>query len=324
MRRLFLLVALLTVFSSAAMAQLQPAMPQFLADHKARGAQVYYLGKYDILDGWALVRTGQPEFYYSTPGSNALVMGLLFDKAGNLLTAEQLKALPRTQDGGLVDMMADQLQKPAELPTPDAALSQPVPSTLPPVEPTPAQTPVVTAPAVAPVPAPAPVAGVPAAAVSNEVIADTPANQMFAQVRSGAAVLLGNSAAPSFYAFVDPNCPHCQRFLKEVEPYVNAGTVSVKLLPVGFDEPSKKQAAFALGTADGGARFVGYAKGDMDLLPVREGLNTEAVMRNVNIMETWMLNATPIVVYKSAAGQVKIVKGRPVDLAGAVKDLTGK
>ena len=56
----------------------------------------------------------------------------------------------------------------------------------------------------------------------------------------------GSASVPTFYAFIDPNCPHCQQFLREVEPYVTGGKVAVHMIPVGYDDRSRKQAAFAL------------------------------------------------------------------------------
>lgn len=302
--RHLILAAVLVLTSLPAFAQNTPSMPKPLADHKARGAQVYYLGRYDILEGWVMIRAGQPEFYYSTPGSNAIVMGLLFSPDGELITTSQLEKLPL--DTGLADMMTPATPPAAQVAAPAAAAPAP-------------QTP---APAATPTPAAAPPA---AASVADELVPNTPANKMYLEVQAAGQVVFGEPGKPAFYAFIDPNCQHCQRFMREIEPYVSAGTVAVHILPVGFDDRSKRQAAFLLGAADGGMRMAAYAKGQSDQLPAPEGLATQAVERNVDLMRNWGMDATPMLVYRAAGDKkVRIVRGRPHDLAATVKDLTGQ
>jgi len=313
MRR-FLLV-LTFIFSVPAHAQ-QPAtptpdMPAFLLDHKARGAQVFYLGKFDTLDGWTMIREGQPEFYYATPGNNALVMGLLFDGNGELQTADQLKNLSLGSESGLVDMMASKMEPVAP---PAAAPVTPAPA---PVAPAPAAA--VTPPAADTLP---PVAAAPGALPP---LADTPAAKMYAEVQGGSSLTWGQPKPNMIYAFIDPNCPHCQRFLIEMEPLVNSGQVSVQVLPVGYNDQSLRQASFVLGAGDGMARLVAYAKGAKDQLPDAAGLSTDAAERNLTLMRTWGFNATPFIVYRhGTTGEVRLVRGEPGSVAALVRDVNGQ
>jgi protein-disulfide isomerase len=143
-------------------------------------------------------------------------------------------------------------------------------------------------------------------------------------MRAANSVLWGKAGLPAFYAFVDPNCPHCQYFLKQVEPFVNAGEVAVHLILVGYNDKSRQQAALVLASGDGPQRLVAYAKGQADQLPAPEKISVDAVKANVDLMHDWDLTATPIIVYQAGkGGEIKLIRGRPLDMAGAVKDLKG-
>lgn len=326
MRRLLLILALtLTAATAHAAGELPgykpagaPTMPKPLEEQQARGAQVYYLGKYDQLDGWVMMRTGQPEFYYATPGNKALVMGILFDGIGNMLTGDQVKALENAQIGAA----ANTVQSP--LPAPGAAKA---PDTVPPAPVTPApDAPAVTAPAPqATGTAPAEsAAGKTQQAAQGKGLPDTAGGRMLGQVQQAAHVRWGNANTPAFWAFIDPNCEHCQYFLQQVEPYVAAGQISVELVMVGYDQRSKSQAMLALTAKDGPARLIAYAKGDKTMLPESTNMDTRAVNENVELMRRWNLKGTPMIVYQSGKdGKVRLIRGRPLDMVGAVSDLKG-
>lgn len=308
-----------------------PKMPKPLEEHRSRGAQVFYLGRYNTLEGWAMIRAGQPEFYYATLDGQALVMGFLFDGDGNLMTGEQLKKIDLSQKSGVVDMMASQIPPLPESTAPDgpqpAAADKgqaPKPAATEPATATPAPAPATGTSAATPA-APAAAAVVtPVPETGNKLVKTQPAESLFAQMQGGSSVLLGNPMVPAFYAFVDPNCEHCKRFLNEVAPSVLKGVVAVRILPVGFTEKSRKQAAFVLASKDGASQFLDYARGNEAALPAPEGLDTKSIDTNTQIMSTWNLDGTPIIVYRAAgSGEVKIIVGRPVDIAAAITDLTG-
>jgi protein-disulfide isomerase len=300
---------LLTVFlASPALAE-DPPLPQPLAAQKAHGAQVYYLGKFDTLDGWTMIRSGQPEFYYSTPGGKAIVMGLLFDGNGDLKTTEQMKALDLTKEGGIVDMMASQIQDPTKalpLPNTNEAPGGPSRFAAPPVSPAPQTN------------------STALSQVANQALPNTPANRLFGEVLKTNNLLFGQDGKPVFYAFIDPNCQHCQFFLKAIEPSVLAGDVAVRIIPVAFDDESRRQGAFILSAGDGIDRLLAYAKGDKSALP-KPNIDTKAVEANTALLSRWNLMATPIIVYRAGkTGEVKLIRGRPLDMAGALADLRGK
>ena len=73
--------------------QKEPALPVPVQTLVQQGGQVRYLGRQLGMDGWIAVRNGQVEYFYATPDGNALLMGMLFDKNGKLVTVRQVKDL---------------------------------------------------------------------------------------------------------------------------------------------------------------------------------------------------------------------------------------
>ncbi|MBU6235504.1 MAG: thioredoxin fold domain-containing protein [Alphaproteobacteria bacterium] len=323
-RRFVLALAMAAFIPFAALAQNPiagldiPPVPKPLQEQQKAGAQVFFLGKFESLNGWVMVRESQPEFYYSTEDGKAVVMGFLFDENGTMITGEQLKRLETGAKADLQDMVQPKTAQsaPAMTPAPAAPLTA-VPA------PNQTQTP-------APLSSMVPTANIadlaPAAPEPNPNQQTTgPAAVLLAEMQSAAGLTYGQPNAPMLYAFVDPNCPHCQNFLKDVEPMVAGGRLAVRVIPVGFTDESLKQAASALASADGAQRFVNYAKGDDKALPVSDTVNTAAVSQNTQIMKNWNLTATPIILYRSAkSGQIQLIRGRPQDLATVAADLTGR
>jgi thiol:disulfide interchange protein DsbG len=260
----------------------EPPLPKPLQEQRDRGAQIFYLGKFETLDGWVMVRASQPEFYYVTPDGKAMIMGFLFNAEGKLLTGEQLAKLDKTDKQGLVIMVAPKVAGLPETQAPEAMQAPQNTQNL------------------------------------------TASEKLLADMQAAPGIVFGDAAKPMFYAFFDPNCAHCNFFLKSVESSVLAGEFSVRIIPVGFDGLSQKQGAFALAVGDGAKRFVDHAKGIEAALNAPENVNTNAVQANVKLMSDWGLSGTPIILYKAAgAGGIKIVRGRPLDLLATIKDLTG-
>lgn len=73
--------------------QKEPPMPAAIKTLVEQGGQVRYLGRELGFDGWIAIRNGKEEYFYTTPDGSALLMGLLFDKNGKLITVRQVKAL---------------------------------------------------------------------------------------------------------------------------------------------------------------------------------------------------------------------------------------
>lgn len=150
----------------------------------------------------------------------------------------------------------------------------------------------------------------------------SPAERMFADVESGNKIRLGQSTAPVIYSFIDPQCPHCHEFIKLIrKDYIDKGLIQVRLLPVGFIQGSPEQAALLLAAPNGEELFFKHLDGDASALPAKEGVSTQAVMKNMAIMQAWKFDVTPLTVYRSRTGEIKIIRGVPKDIQGMIADL---
>ncbi len=150
----------------------------------------------------------------------------------------------------------------------------------------------------------------------------SPSEQLFYDMEHSNWVPLGQQGAPVMYAFIDPQCPHCHDMIKDLKTdYIDTGRVQLRIIPIGFREETRAQAAFLMATPNPQERFFKFLEGDASALPAKAEINQQGVQRNLALMQAWKFNVTPMVVYRSKDGSVKIVKGRPQDIPGLVGDL---
>src|SRR5690606_20322864 len=108
-----------------------------------------------------------------------------------------------------------------------------------------------------------------ATAVKDTMQLKTPAEKLMEDVESSNFLPLGTDGAPVIYAFIDPQCPYCHSFIQDLRAnYLTNGLVQLRMIPVGFREETKAQAAFLLGAPDAAARFMRHLDGDKAALPV--------------------------------------------------------
>lgn len=151
----------------------------------------------------------------------------------------------------------------------------------------------------------------------------TPAERMFADVENSNWLKLGSDASPVIYSFVDPNCPHCHDFVNDVRKkgYLDKNLLQIRIVPVGFIEGSLPQAAFLLAAPDAKDRYFKHLDGDKEALPTKSDISTQAVQKNMALMQAWKFSVTPLTVYRSKTGEIKIVRGRVKDLDAVIADL---
>jgi len=160
------------------------------------------------------------------------------------------------------------------------------------------------------------------ASIAQSVTQKTPAERMFADIESSNTIKLGSTSAPVIYSFVDPQCGHCHKFIDELRNgYLDKGVVQVKLIPVGFQEGSLAQAAVLLASPDAEERFYKHLDGDKDALPAKNDISTQAIQKNMAVMQAWKFNVTPLTVYRSKGGDIKIVRGVVKDIPAMIADL---
>lgn len=151
---------------------------------------------------------------------------------------------------------------------------------------------------------------------------NSPAERMFADVEKANMIRLGSASAPVIYSFIDPQCPHCHDFIKQVRTsYLDKGLIQIRLIPVGFMKGSPEQAALLLASPDAESRFYKHLDGDKEAIPTKEGISTQAVQKNMAVMQSWKFDVTPLTVYRSRGGEVKIIRGVPQDIPGLIADL---
>lgn len=150
----------------------------------------------------------------------------------------------------------------------------------------------------------------------------TPAEQLFADIEGSNWVRVGQPDAPVVYSFIDPQCPYCHEFIKDLRgDYLTNGMVQVRMIPVGFRDETRAQAAFLLSVPSPQDRWFRHLDGDESALPISSSINQQGVQKNLAIMQSWKLNVTPLSVYRAKNGEVKIVQGRPKDLPAMLADI---
>lgn len=274
----FLCLGMFLPAPATAQQQKDPALPPALQTLSDEGAQMRYLGKIHGMDGWISIKNGQEQYFYVTPDGGAMVMGLLFDRDGKILTLEQVNAL-RQQEGEILDLFAapSRQERAAEESQKDEMK---------------------------------------AAQYQN------PSEQLYSNLEDSNWVAFGQPDAPVVYSFIDPQCPHCQNFIRDLKDnYIGNGLVQLRVIPVGFRDETLAQAAFLLAAPDPEDRFYRHLEGDESALPVTRRVNQQGVQRNMAIMQSWQFGVTPLSVYRAADGSVKIVQGRVKDIPALIRDL---
>lgn len=254
-----------------------PELPEALQLLVDRGAQARYLGRKHGLDGWVTVFQGQEQYYYVTPDGQGFLMGLLFDKDGQMATMEQVRNL-QSQSDDVLDFLATNKV--------DKGLTEAIRET-------------------------------------NEAFEyKTPAERMFADVENSNWIKFGKEGAPVIYSFMDPQCPHCHKFMNDLRgDYIEKGLVQIRMIPVGFREETLAQAAFLLAAPDAKDRWYKHLDGDTSALPAKGSTNTQGIQKNLALMQAWKFTVTPMTIYRGKDGKVKIVRGRAGDMSNILADL---
>lgn len=98
----FVAVALLGFLSATGVrAQIpanEPPLPALLKTLADEGVQIRYLGSHNGIHGWVTISKGQEQYFYQPPDGRSLLMGILFDDTGKMVTMRQVQALQ--QAGG--------------------------------------------------------------------------------------------------------------------------------------------------------------------------------------------------------------------------------
>ncbi|HAG1882733.1 TPA: thiol:disulfide interchange protein DsbG [Salmonella enterica] len=127
-----------------------------------------------------------------------------------------------------------------------------------------------------------------------------------------------DSAAQKVYVFFDPYCPYCTRFWQKARPWVDAGKVQLRLIPVAILRPdSNLKAAAIMMSKDPAKTLHDYESSHWKIRldkpdPVPADI-TAALQANLLLMEKLGSNATPAIYYLSPDGQLQQQLGLPPD-----------
>lgn len=165
---------------------------------------------------------------------------------------------------------------------------------------------------------------IPKTEISKPFEYQTPAERMFTDVKNSNWVQIGAKDAPVIYSFIDPQCPHCHEFINDLrKTYIETGQIQVRLIPVGFREDTLAQAAFLLASPNAQDVFFRHLDGDAAALPAKYDINNQGIQKNLALMQAWKFDVTPMTVYQSKSGEVKLIRGRAKDLPAILSDLKG-
>jgi thiol:disulfide interchange protein DsbG len=105
-----LIICVLPVSAGAQGVDNRPPLPDALDNLVKEGAQVRYLGDKHGMDGWLMIKNGQPQYFYVAPDGQAILTGLMFNSEGDNVTARQLQAL-RGEEGKSLDALTQSADK---------------------------------------------------------------------------------------------------------------------------------------------------------------------------------------------------------------------
>lgn len=158
--------------------------------------------------------------------------------------------------------------------------------------------------------------------VASSMKTQTPGERMFESVENSNWIRLGQEGAPVIYSFIDPQCPHCHEFITKLrKDYIDKGLIQVRIIPVGFLAGSLEQASFLLAAPNAEELFYKHLDGDKEALPTKSDISTQAIQKNMALMQAWKFNVTPLTTYRSGTGEVKIIRGVAKDIQALIADL---
>lgn len=121
----------------------------------------------------------------------------------------------------------------------------------------------------------------------------------------------------------DPNCPHCHVAWTGLRNAVFGGRIQVRLVPVdALSADSARASAEFLHNADPLNAWDKYIAGDQSQLAgTPDAASLDAIRSNHLLLDSWHINSTPYMVYRSKDGQIKIVQGEPEQVSSIIDDI---
>lgn len=125
-----------------------------------------------------------------------------------------------------------------------------------------------------------------------------------------------DDAPRKIYVFTDPNCPYCHKFHQIARPWVEAGKVQLRHIPVGILKPTSNGKAAAILGADDPSEALArheanYRRGGIEPLEdIPEELRQKVAANNM-LMSSLGIQGTPGLVYRDENGKIGVKQGVP-------------
>ena len=120
------------------------------------------------------------------------------------------------------------------------------------------------------------------------------------------------------YMFTDPNCPFCHKFWTQARPWVEAGRVQIRHIPVALLADTSAGKAAAWLTADDPSQALhdhesaGLEAGSEPLADIPEAI-ADQLADNQERMDTLQIEGTPGIFYFDDDNKLQIQRGAPLD-----------
>lgn len=135
----------------------------------------------------------------------------------------------------------------------------------------------------------------------------------------------GEASAPIIYVIVDPNCPYCKSYWRDLAgDALAAGRLQVRLVPVAvLGEDSADKAARLLSDDDPHGAWEALVAGDSSALDQPASAHAMAAIEaNRSLMRRWNLEGVPFSIYRGhAGGDVKLLQGAPESSLQVVNEI---
>lgn len=269
-----------------------PLLKKFAAD---KNATIHKLGQKHGMDGWLIDIDGKQQFAYSSP-EGGIIFGVLLSPTGQVETIEQMQTWQgKKQDA---EMRGKTLTESSETSTKPSNVSVP----------------------------PAPVAQEPEK-VEKTATGEKSSSRsgiFYNTVEKAHWFAVGKNNAPYIYVFMNPSCVHCLEYWKDLRPYIDSGTIQVRVLPFGSTADNRVPSAALLSSSEPAADWQAYVDGNKDILGADKVTENTAYNKsdsNTAIWTEWRLPATPFTVYRAPeSGKIKVLSGRPDNLLLLLSD----
>ena len=263
-----------------------------LANMVRGGNRLFPLGVRSGLFGWLIVKDGQIQMIYLAPDGKSVLIGALFSDRGDDVTGPQIATLVKANKEVAVLVNARQQKTVAAAMAPGGASSAAESTNL-------------------------------ASTISKMSVPGSLGDRLYQEMALASGVVVGHNDKAQIMMVIDPNCPHCQATWKEFREAVLANHLQIKLIPIGRGEPENERAAARLlKAANPLESWDKYVGGDKSVLAGEaDPMAAIAVKTNAALVDRWNISYTPYLVYRNKEGVVKIVQGKPEQMATVLSDL---